>query len=179
MRVSDVRLSDAASFGGAALTWFSSKTVNKIVPDANFVPQNIGHADIEGITAEITTPPARRLYARVNVTDLYRAVDTNTNLRISAAGPVFSVSTELGFVGTSRSAVESWGLTSQSRGGQFYSFSPQPAAGYTRLDGFARFRVGSDALLSLRLYNIANHRISDVPGYPQPGRRFLLEFATR
>ncbi|MBV8688711.1 MAG: hypothetical protein JOZ59_01265, partial [Candidatus Eremiobacteraeota bacterium] len=105
--------------------------------------------------------------------------DAQTNLRISAAGPTFSVSTELGAIGIPRSLLQSWGFTTQSRGAQYYSFSPQPAAGYTCLDGFVRLRLANDALLSLRLYNIGNHPISDVPGYPQSGRRFLIELATR
>jgi len=179
MRVADFRLSDAAFLGGVSVTWFSSHTTNKIVPDANFVPQNIGHAALEGFTAEVSTRPDRRLYARLNLTDLYRAVDTMTNARISAAGPVFSLSEEFGLRGGQRDRIESWGLSLQSRGAQYYSFSPQAAAGYTRLDGFLRVRLTADALLSLRLYNLANRHITDVPGYPQPGRAFLIEFSTR
>ncbi|MBV8688805.1 MAG: TonB-dependent receptor, partial [Candidatus Eremiobacteraeota bacterium] len=179
MRVADVRLDDASVLGGASIVWFSSKTTNKIVPDTNFVPQNIGHADIEGLTAEFKTPATHRLYGRINLTDLYRAIDATTNLRISAAGPVFSVSTELGFTGPPRSPVESWGLTTASRGAQYYAFSPAPAAGYTRIDAFVRFRFGDDALISLRVYNLGNHSISDVPGYPLPGRMFFIELATR
>lgn len=179
MRVMDVRLDDSAAFGTASLTWFASKTVNKIVPDENFVPQNIGHANIEGLTAEIRTAAARRYYARLSVTNLYRAVDAQTNLRISAAGPVFSVSTELGSVGAPSSAIDSWGLMTQTRGAQYYAFSQEPASGYLRVDGFMRVRFAKNALLSIRIYNITNHRISDVPGYPEPGRRFLIELATR
>ncbi|MBV8727914.1 MAG: TonB-dependent receptor [Candidatus Eremiobacteraeota bacterium] len=179
MRVADFRLSDAAFLGGAALTWFSSFTTNKIVPGVNFVPENIGHASIEGLTFELRTPDTQRMYARLNVTDLWRAVDTATNLRISAAGPTFSISALLGFHGTPQSVFESWGLVADSRGAQYYAFSPDPAPGYTRLDAFVRFRLAANRLLSLRLYNLANHRISDVPGYPEPGTAFLLELATR
>ena len=179
MRVADFRLSDAAFLGGAALTWFSSFTTNKIVPGVNFVPENIGHASIEGLTFELRTPDTQRMYARLNVTDLWRAVDTASNLRISAAGPTFSISALLGFHGTPQSVFESWGLVADSRGAQYYAFSPDPAPGYTRLDAFVRFRLAANRLLSLRLYNLANHRISDIPGYPEPGATFLLELATR
>ena len=119
------------------------------------------------------------MYARLNVTDLYKAVDTATNLRISAAGPVFSVNALLGFRGAPLSNVDSWGLVADSRGAQYYAFSPDPAAGYLRLDAFVRFRLAANRLLSLRLYNLANHRISDVPGYPEPGTALLIELATR
>lgn len=179
MRVADLRLSDSAIGGGAALSWFSAHTTNKIVPDANFVPQNIGHARIEGITAELRTSQNHRLYSRLNITNLYRAVDTATNLRLSAAGPVFSLSEEVGFIGAQNAPVESWGLIASSRGAQHYSFSPTPAAGYTRVDGFIRFRLTPGALLTLRLYDLGNNHIRDVPGYPQPGRSFVIELATR
>ena len=179
VRVADFRLSDVAFLGGVALTWFSSFTTNKIVPGANFVPENIGHAGIEGLTFELRTPDVHRVYARLNVTDLYRAVDTATNLRISAAGPVFSVNALLGFRGAPQNSVESWGLIADSRGAQYYAFSPDPATGYLRLDAFVRFRLAANRLLSLRLYNLANHRISDVPGYPEPGTALLIELATR
>jgi len=179
VRVADLRLSDAAVLGGASMTWFSSYTTNKIVPGANFAPQNIGHARIEGATAELRTPSNHRIYARLNITDLYRAVDTTTNLRISAAGPVFSVIGEVGFLGEQRAALESWGLIASSRGAQYYSFSPAPAPGYTRLDGFVRWRLNPDTLLSLRLYDLGDKHTVDVPGYPQPGRSFAIELSTR
>ncbi|MBV9149550.1 MAG: TonB-dependent receptor, partial [Candidatus Eremiobacteraeota bacterium] len=172
------RLNDVSLLGGAALTWFSSFTTNKIVPGANFVPENIGHASIQGLTFELRTPDVHRMYAHLNVTDLYRAVDTATNLRVSAAGPIFSVNALLGFRGTPQSIFESWGLVADTRGAQFYAFSPGPAPGYTRLDAFVRFRLAANRLLSLRLYNLANHRISDVPGYPEAGTALLIELAT-
>ncbi|MBV9148889.1 MAG: TonB-dependent receptor [Candidatus Eremiobacteraeota bacterium] len=179
MRVADFRLNDVSLLGGAALTWFSSFTTNKIVPGANFVPENIGHASIQGLTFELRTPDVHRMYAHLNVTDLYRAVDTATNLRVSAAGPIFSVNALLGFRGTPQSVFESWGLIADTRGAQYYAFSPGPAPGYTRLDAFVRFRLAANRLLSLRLYNLANHRISDVPGYPEAGTALLIELATR
>ncbi|MBV9276946.1 MAG: TonB-dependent receptor [Candidatus Eremiobacteraeota bacterium] len=179
IRVADFRLSDAMLLGGAAVTWFSSFTTNKIVPGANFTPQNVGHARIEGLTFEVRTPDRYRAFARLNVTDLYRAVDTATNLRISSAGPVFVVDALVGFRGAPQSTLDSWGLQAVARGAQFYSFSSQPAGGYLRLDAFARLRVSSGYLLSLRLYNLANHQIFDVPGYPQPGTALLFELSTR
>ncbi|MGH8163893.1 MAG: TonB-dependent receptor plug domain-containing protein, partial [Rhodanobacteraceae bacterium] len=74
-RVADLSLVDAAVLGGATLTWFSTSGRNLIVLDQNYVPQNVGHASIAGLTFAVRTVPLHGYYAKLNVTNLYRAQD--------------------------------------------------------------------------------------------------------
>lgn len=176
-RVADLRLSDAALLGGTSLTWFTSSTHNKIVTDANFIPHNVGHASISGVTAETRTKPFNHLVLRLSATDLYRAQDTDNNVRISGAGPVLSVTSELGYIGDARAPVESAGIMAINKAPQFYAFGTAPE--FTRIDAYLRLRVARNALLSLRASNLGNESIAEVPGYPQPGRALSLELSTR
>lgn len=176
-RVADLRLSDAALLGGASLTWFTSTTRNKIVTDANFIPHNVGHASISGVTVETRTKPFNHLVLQLSATDLYRAQDTDHDVRISGAGPVLSISSELGYIGNPHATIESAGVVALNKAPQFYAFGTAPE--FTRVDAYLRLRLAKDALLSLRATNLGNEPIVEIPGFPQPGRAFSLELSTR
>ena len=181
-QVADLTLDDAALLGGASLTWFGEWAHDLIVSDpATFAALNVGKATIAGFTASVRTAPFHGLTNKVSVTDLYRAVDltpgsANQNGRIFGAGPVLAVSEELDYTAGPGSALDSAGVVVRNRGAQV-AFGVAPA--FTRVDAFARFRIGEAWLVSLRGYNLGNEAIQEQPGYPLPGRSFTLELSTR
>ena len=182
-RVADLKISDAAILGGASISWFGSWASNKIAAvfdPVTFVStaENIGVSSTAGFTAELRTKPFHHLYDRLSVTDLYRALDlTNAPAhRIPGAGPVFVVNNELGFAGDPGSFVDSAGVVARNHG-PVVTFGS--VAAYTVVDGFVRFRISKDALLTVRAYNLGNEIYQEQPGYPMPGRSFVLELSTR
>lgn len=184
-RVADLKLSDSAFFGGASLTWFGMWSTNFITTYMDpvtfaFSARNIGQTSTAGLIGEVRTKPFHKLSAHLSITDLYRALDqtpgsATQNSRLGSAGPVFTIVNELAYQGNENAAIESAGISARNHGGQVSFGTTAP---YTRIDGFVRFRLGHKALLSLRGYNLGNDAIQDQPGYPQPGRSFILELST-
>jgi vitamin B12 transporter len=190
-RVADLSIDDDAVLGGLSFTWFSTSGENLIADDANFTPENIGHASIQGLTFSARTPAQRGLYATLDVTNLYRAQDLDSDpkidplagMRLPQRGPVFSANLELGYLGNANSFVNSFAISEFSQGprGTVDLTQPlfdQPVA-YSRLNAFVRLRVARRALLTLRGYNLGDERYAEVPGYPMPGRAFALELSSR
>ncbi|MDQ2662604.1 MAG: TonB-dependent receptor [Candidatus Eremiobacteraeota bacterium] len=190
-RVADASLVDSAILGGASLTWFSTSGTNLIVLDGKFVPQNVGHASIAGLTFAVQTVPRKGYYAKIDATNLYRAADLDTDpaldfyagSRLPGRGPVFSGNLELGFAGAAGATIANAALVAHIAGdrGSVDRTQPlfdQPAA-YTSVDAFVRFRLDTRALLSLRAYNIGNERYGEIGGFPRPGRSFVAELSTR
>ncbi|HEY8297917.1 MAG TPA: TonB-dependent receptor [Candidatus Baltobacteraceae bacterium] len=190
-RVADVSLVDRGLLGGATLTWFTTTGRNLIVLDQTYTPQNVGHAAIAGLTFAIRTVPIRGYYAKLNLTNLYRerdldsdpAIDIYSGKRLPNRGPVLAANLELGFLGRPASAIESAAITMRTAGarGPVDSRLPlfdQPAT-YSNLGAFVRFRLDRDALLTLRASNLGNERYAEIGGYPMPGRSFVVELSTR
>ncbi|MBC5814951.1 MAG: TonB-dependent receptor, partial [Candidatus Eremiobacteraeota bacterium] len=184
-RVADLTLSNNAFLGGASLTWFGSRSTNFITTYVDpvtfaFSARNIGRTSTAGVLGEVRTKPFHHISAHLSITDLYRAVDltpgsATQNSRLGSAGPVFTVNNELTYEGDPGAAIQSAGIDARNHGGQI-SFGR--TAAYTRIDGFVRIRLGHYALLSLRGYNLGNDAVEDQPGYPQPGRSYILELST-
>jgi len=184
-RVADLKLSNDAFLGGASLTWFGSWSTNFITTYVDpvtfaFSARNIGRTSTAGILGEVRTKPFHHLVANLSITDLYRALDltpgsATQNSRLGSAGPVFTVHNQLTYEGDPGAVIESAGIGARNHAGQT-SFGT--TAAYTRIDGFVRIRLGHRALLSLRGYNLGNDAIQDQPGYPQPGRSYILELST-
>jgi len=183
-RVGDVTIEDTAILGGATLGWFATAGSNLIVFDpVTFTPQNVGHASIAGLTFALATRPADGRYAKLAITNLYRAQNLDTQTRIAGRGPVFSGTLELGFLGADTTVLESAGIVVRASGdrGSVDRTAPlfdQPVA-YARVDAFARFRAGARSLLTIRGYDLGNARYAETGGYPMPGRSFAVEFSTR
>lgn len=183
-RVADVTLSDANLLGGIAVGWFSIAGNNLIAyPPPLYLPVNIQRASIAGLTLSASTKPYHHLITRLNVTDLYRALDLRTVTRLTGRGPVLSANVEVGYIGAPHALVESAGVLTRNLGSRAPPDATVPqylnAIAYTRLDAYLRIRLSSDVLLSLRAQNLGNERYSEVPGFPTPGRSFFVELSTR
>ncbi|MBV8375025.1 MAG: TonB-dependent receptor, partial [Candidatus Eremiobacteraeota bacterium] len=192
-RVSDATIEDSALFGGVSLGWFSTAGSNFIVANAKFVPENIGHASIQGLTLSAQTPGLRGIIASLAVTNLYRAQDLDTQTRIANRGPVFTTVLGLRYLPSPSSAFDGFGITATSEGprGIVDDTKPifdQPIA-FTRVDAYLGWRITPQLAAIVRGYNLGNERYSEwgtytpssVPfyTYPLPGRSFLIELRSR
>ena len=178
--VADITLQDPLLLGGATLGWFGISGSNLIVLDGNFVPQNVSHASIAGLTFTLRTLPFHGLYSALNVTNLYRAQDLGADAkldiyagkRLPGRGPIFASNLELGYRSSTHDVISSAGIVLRTRGAR------GTEKAYTSADAFVRIRAGANAMLTLRAYNAGNERYSEIGGYPMPGRSFVLELSS-
>jgi vitamin B12 transporter len=189
-RVGDVTIDNDATLGGLALGWFTTSGTNLIVDDATFVPHNIGHASIQGLTFTLKTKTFNGFSASLGATDLYRAQDLDSDpttdiysgQRIPGRGPVLQGDLDIEYTGADE--LQSAGIVDRDSGarGPVNTGAPtfdQPIA-YSRIDAFARFRLGRRSLLTLRGFNLGDERYAEISGgYPMPGRWFALELSSR
>jgi outer membrane receptor protein involved in Fe transport len=199
--VGDLTITDDALLGGVSFGWFGIDGNNLIVDNASFIPENVGHAAIAGLTFTAKTRPVKGIYSSFNLTNLYQAQDLDSNPaldiysgeRLPSRGPVFQVNLELGYLSphadSSGNASEPFGIIDSAAievrtQGPRGSVDPtlplfdQPTA-YSRVDAFIRIRTGAHALLTLRGFNLGDERYAEISGYPMPGRSFAVELSSR
>jgi vitamin B12 transporter len=175
-KVADLTLVDSNVLGGISLGWFGNRTNNLIVTElidpVNFVfaPENVGHALIEGLTFQAKTLPFHGFTASLNVTDLYRAENIDTQARLPD-DPVLVTNLGLDYAGTG--LVQALGISVHSSG------SYGPIAYYSRADAYVSLRAAPELLFTLRAFNLGNARYEAVTGFPMPGRTFAFELSTR
>lgn len=186
-RVGDATIVMPGLAGGLSFGWFAMSGSNFIVsPPPNYIPENVGHASIAGLSLQASTPPFRGCTATLGVTNLYRAQNLDTGSRLPGRGPVFAVNLGLRYVAPPPSRFDGFNIVMQTQGPQenpdpylspIYS-TYQPST-YTVVNGYAGYRVGSHLLLALRGYNLGNDRYAIYAGFPMPGRSFGLEMRSR
>ncbi len=195
-KVADLTIDDSRLLGGASIAWFANRTNDLIVPTpvkagstcapdpSSFVyePCNIARASIQGLTLDIRTQPSNGFTASLNVTDLYRAenIDTQTRLPNQA---VIGANLRLDYTARSNALLDSWGVWLRAAGARGFVDPEQPPfyqpAAYTTVDAYARLRIGRDLRLNLRGYNLGNERYAAVSGFPMPGRSFQVEVSSK
>jgi vitamin B12 transporter len=186
-RVADATLVAPALWGGFSFGWFTMQGSNLIVsPPPAYVPENVGHASIAGLTLGAATAPLHGYLATLDVTNLYRAQDLETDSRLPGRGPVFAVSLGLRYVAPADSRFDGFQIVARTQGPQE---SPDPylspvyavyqPATFTDVDGYIGYRVAPRLVLALRGYNLGNDRYSLYAGYPMPGRSFTIEMRSR
>ncbi|MDQ2864964.1 MAG: TonB-dependent receptor, partial [Candidatus Eremiobacteraeota bacterium] len=171
--------------------WFTNNTNDLIVTrvvgnDSSgnpiFSPRNVDHARTQGLTLDAHTAPLHGISADVALTDLYRAQDADTGMRLPN-DPVFTVNLNLTFRSSGRSRFEDGGISLRAVGERSAVDHTQPlfaaAAAYDAFDAYARLRIAPRTLLAIRGYNLGNERYAEVPGYPMPGRTIAVEITTR
>jgi vitamin B12 transporter len=174
-KVADLTLVDSAVLGGVSIGWFGNRTNNLIVTTlidpVNFIfaPENIGHALIEGLTFDAKTLPSHGFTVSLNLTDLYRAQNLDTQSRLPD-DPVLTANLGLDYAGA--------GLL-EAAGASVHSVGPHGAGAFTRSDAYLSLRAAPNVLFTLRAYNFGNARYEAVSGFPMPGRTFAFELSTR
>jgi vitamin B12 transporter len=179
----DVTVSDQTRAGTLSLGWFGRNGSNFVVYDpVQNIPVNARRAQTAGLTFTAATPPVGGLVASVDATDLYRALDLTTGARLPRE-PVLqgSVSVSHPFARGAFSYGMRFGVVGSD--GDDKANVPPPLTGtydaYSSLDAFVRYRVGPDAIVSVRGFNLGDDRGVPIFGYPSPGRRFVVEVGTR
>jgi vitamin B12 transporter len=186
-RVADATLVAPTLWGGATFGWFTTSGTNLIVsPPPTYIPANVGHASIAGLSLGVTTLPLDRIVATLDVTNLYLAQDLETDSRLPGRGPVFAVSLGLRYVPATNSRFDGLRVVARTQGPQE---SPDPylspvyavyqPSTFTQVDADAGYRLTPQLLLTLRGYNLGNDRYAFFAGYPMPGRSFTVELRSR
>jgi vitamin B12 transporter len=186
-RVADATIAAPSFWGGVSVGWFATSGSNLIVsPPPAYIPENVGHASIAGLTLGVATPPSHGYVATLDVTNLYRAQNLDTQSRLPGRGPVFAASLGLRYVAPPRSRFDGFKIVAHTQGPQENPdpyLSPvyavyQPAT-FTTVDGYLGYRLAPQLLLTLRGYNLGNDRYAIYAGYPMPGRSFAVELRSR
>ncbi|MGB6062971.1 MAG: TonB-dependent receptor [Candidatus Aquilonibacter sp.] len=183
-KVGDLTLSDDRVLGGVALGWFDNDTRELIVADPanNYLPENVDHAHMEGLTFNAQTLPRHGISATLNATDLYLAQDLDTQTRLPN-DPVFSVNLGLVYRGSARAWLSEAGISERAVGARGAVDPTQPLfyqpAAYSDLTAYTGFRLAPKLLLTIRGYNLGNERYAEVSGYPMPGRTFAVELTAK
>jgi len=183
-KVGDLTLSDDRVLGGVAFGWFDNYTRELIVADPanNYLPENVNHAHLEGLTFDAQTLPRHGISATLNATDLYLAQDLDTQTRLPN-DPVFSLNLGLVYRGGARAWLSEAGISERAIGARGAVDPAQPLfyqpAAYSDLTAYTGFRLASKMLLTIRGYNLGNERYAEVSGYPMPGRTFAVELTAK
>ena len=173
-KVGDLTLIDSAVLGGVSVGWFGNRTNNLIVTTlidpVNFIfaPENVGHAVIEGLTFDAKTLSSHGFTASLNLTDLYRATDLDTQSRLPD-DPVLTANLGVDYAGA--------GLLAAA-GASMHSAGPHGPGAYTRADAYLSLRAAPNLLFTVRAYNFGNAHYEAVSGFPMPGRTFAFELST-
>ncbi|HEV8019920.1 MAG TPA: TonB-dependent receptor [Candidatus Lustribacter sp.] len=175
--------------GALSLGFFGRDGANLIVLDpATFIPYNASHVAVNGLQFTVAAPPLAGVRISASLTDLYRAVDTTTGLRLPSTPPItatlaierpfdggpLAFGARLRIVGSTPDVPNIDPVT-------FASGPPfaDPYNGYTTADAYVRYRVAKSAILTGRVSNFTDARYAPIFGYPMPGRTVTVELATR
>lgn len=193
-QVGDVTLADEAVLGGISLGWFTTGGRNLIADNpVTFIPENIERAIVQGVTFEARSRSYGGYAAHVDVTNLYRAEDLETETRIAGRGPVFTVGAGLDYTAPAQEHFDGFGIDVISKGPRGLVNTSLPAwdqpVAYTRVDAYAGYRIAPSLVIVARGFDLTNARYSEFGtyspssvayyAYPVPGRSFLVELRTR
>ncbi|HEX3549238.1 MAG TPA: TonB-dependent receptor [Candidatus Elarobacter sp.] len=180
----DATLAFPSLGGGVSLGYFGRDGSNLIVLDpTTFAPFNASRASVNGLQLTAATRPLHHWRATAGITDVYRALDTSTGLRLPNTPPIVAtVGLERAFDGGPFAAGVRVRVVGSSPDVPNYVGGPpyaDPYDAYTSADAYVRYRVLPAAILTLRARNLGDERYAPLFGYPAPGRTFEVELATR
>jgi outer membrane cobalamin receptor len=164
--------------------YFGRDGANLIALDpTTFIPFNASRVAVNGLQFTIATAAFEHVRATAGVTDLYRALDTTTGLRLPSTPPIVATlgierpfdAGPLAFGAHLRIVGSSPDVPNFGGGTPF----ADPYNGYATADAYVRYRINKYAILTARTQNFTDERYAPIFGYPAPGRTFRLELATR
>jgi vitamin B12 transporter len=169
---------------GITVGFFGRNGSNLIVLDpTTYVPYNASHIAVNGAQLTLATRPLHHVRVNASITDLYRALDTTSGLRLPSTPPLVAT---LGIVRDFEGGRLAFGATVRVVGSS--PDVPNPSGGapladpydaYTTANAYLRYHVSPFAVLSVRGQNLGNERYAPIFGYPVPGRTLQIELATR
>jgi vitamin B12 transporter len=169
--------------GGLSIGLFGRNGANLIVLDPiSYVPYNASHVATNGVQLAVATKPLHHVRMTASITDVYRALDTATGLRLPSTPPIVAtLGIARGFDGGRVSLGADVRIVGSSpdvpnpNGGAALA---DPYDAYTTTNAYVRYRISSHTVLSVRGANIGNERYAPIFGYPAPGRTLSVELAT-
>jgi vitamin B12 transporter len=169
--------------GGVSVGYFGRNGSNLIVLDPNtFAPFNAARVSVNGVQVTLATRPLNHVRVSASITDLYRALDTSTGVRLPSTPPIIATLTiERPFDGGSLAFGARVRVVGSSADVPNFGGLPlaDPYNAYTDADLYARYRFRPHVILTVRSNNIGNERYAPIFGYPAPGRTINVELATR
>jgi vitamin B12 transporter len=170
--------------GGASFDYFGRDGANLIAVDPiTFAPFNAAQVSVNGLQFTIATPSFDHVRVTAGLTNLYRALNTSTGVRLPSTPPIVATlgierpfdDGRLAF-GAHVRVVGSTPDVPNYGGGTAFA---DPFNGYTAADAYVRYAVSKSAILTARSQNVGDQRYAPIFGYPAPGRTFQVELATR
>jgi vitamin B12 transporter len=170
--------------GGISLGYFGRDGANLIVLDPNtFLPFNASRVSVNGLQLTVALPPVNHIHVSASVTDLYRAVDTSTGLRLPSTPPIIAtLSIERPFDGGPLAFGANLRIIGATSDVPNFAGGPPFAdsyTGYATADAYVRYRIHNAAILTVRGRNLGDGHYAPIFGYPAPGRTLEIELATR
>jgi vitamin B12 transporter len=180
----DATLQFSPRAGSVSFGYFGRDGANLIVLDPNtFIPFNASRVSVNGLQFTAATPPLGGLRVTASVTDLYRAVDTTSGLRLPSTPPIVAT---LGLEHPFGAGALAFGARLRVIGASPDVPNPNggpplgdPYDGYANADAYLRYRVARFTVLSARVRDLTGARYAPIFGYPAPGRTLEIELATR
>jgi len=167
-----------------SVSWFGRSGSNFIIydPTQNYRPYNASRAQTAGVVVAATTHSIAGLVLDASFTDLYKALDVTTAARLPR-NPVGQATLALTHpFENGRVAYQVRFRAIGSDGDDRANVSP-PLTGsydaYSSLDAYVRYKLSPQTIFSLRGFNLGNDREAPIFGYPNVGRRFVVELSTR
>ena len=165
---------------------FGRDGANLIVPNpTTFIPFNASRVSVNGAQLSATTRAWHHLAFTAGLTDVYRALDTTTGLRLPNAPPIVATAgVERGFDGGPLGFGARVRVVGQTADVPNYSAPnappfADPYDAYTTADAYVRYRLAHGAIATLRVRDLTNALYAPIFGYPSPGRTWEFELATR
>ena len=165
---------------------FGRDGANLIVDNpSTFVPFNASRVSVNGVQLTAATRAIAHVQLNTGITDLYRALDTSTGLRLPNTPPIVAtLGLERAFdagplaYGARVRVVGQTADVPNYAGPNAPPFA-DPYDAYTTADVYVRYRLTRRAVATLRVRDLADARYAPIFGYPAPGRTFEFELATR
>jgi vitamin B12 transporter len=161
------------------MTVFDRVADNLITFNSKFVPLNAGTAHFQGATFSLKTRPLNRVTTTLSFTDLWIATQIVSGATTRADyEPVLSTTLNVERDMSTRGA--GFGLAVHIVGPHTESSAgPGDFGGYTTADFYTKFRLPRHGFLTAHVKNLANEQYGSYYAFPQPGRSYRVEWATR
>jgi vitamin B12 transporter len=184
-QTADTTVSYDAPNGTLTAGWFDRNGSNFIVdgPAPYYLPENAQRAAVAGLQVTASTKPRDGFTVEASYTDLYRSLDLVTGARLPR-NPNGSATLSLvhPFARTRFNYGLRWDIVG-SDGDDRANVTPAPLSAtydaYDSLDAFLRYKLASNAIVTVRGFNLGNEFAAPIFGYPAPGRRLYVELSTR
>lgn len=159
--------------------FFGRNGINLIaINPQTFVPYNAKHVSVNGLQFTAATKRSHHVRATIGITDIYKALDTSTGLRLPHTPTLVSI---IGIDRPFDGAQIAFGVSARIVGSnRDNGLAPRAVLdSYSLVDAYVRYRINRSAIATIRFGNLGNERFAPVYAYPAVGRSITFELSTR